>query len=144
MNGLALGVFGVGAAEHIRGIGLAPIGLGAGNELEGIMIGEVGAGSGGGLTGLAIGGIGVGSGGSISGITLGSADIRGIVVAPGFMRIEDDGRFRGVAAAGFNYMKGQQRGLTIGVVNYTRRLHGIQLGVINYARNNPPAFASCH
>jgi hypothetical protein len=29
--------------------------------------------------------------------------------------------------------------VTIGVVNYARRLHGVQLGVINYARNNPPA-----
>ena len=54
------------------------------------------------------------------------------------MRIEETGRFQGVAAAGFNYVKGEQRGLTIGVVNYARRLHGVQVGLINYARNNPP------
>jgi hypothetical protein len=54
------------------------------------------------------------------------------------MRIEDRGRFRGASAAGFNYVKGEQRGLTIGVVNYARQLHGVQIGVVNYARNNPP------
>jgi hypothetical protein len=54
------------------------------------------------------------------------------------MRIEGQGRFRGVSAAGFNYVKGEQRGLTIGVVNYARRLHGVQIGVINFADNNPP------
>jgi hypothetical protein len=54
------------------------------------------------------------------------------------MRIEEAGAFRGVALAGFNYVKGAQRGLTIGVVNYTRRLHGVQVGIINYAANNPP------
>ena len=32
----------------------------------------------------------------------------------------------------------RQRGLSIGVVNYARRLHGVQLGLVNYARNNPP------
>jgi hypothetical protein len=54
------------------------------------------------------------------------------------MRIEEHGRFRGAAAAGFSYVKGEQRGLTIGVVNYARWLHGVQVGVINIARNNPP------
>jgi hypothetical protein len=60
------------------------------------------------------------------------------VITPGFMRIEDRGRFEGVSLAGFNYVKGEHRGLTIGVINYAGALYGVQLGVINYARNNPP------
>ena len=73
-----------------------------------------------------------------AGLGVGGGDVAGIVATPGFMRIEERGRFRGVAAAGFNYVKGEQRGLTIGVVNYARRLHGVQIGLLNIARNNPP------
>jgi hypothetical protein len=91
---------------------------------------------------VSVAGAGIGArsirGLAAAGIGVGGNDVRGIIMTPGFMRIEDHGTFRGVAAAGFNYVKGEQRGLTIGVVNYARRLHGIQLGVINYAHNNPP------
>jgi hypothetical protein len=31
---------------------------------------------------------------------------------------------------------GSQRGLTIGLLNYAKELHGIQLGVLNIAGNN--------
>jgi hypothetical protein len=33
-------------------------------------------------------------------------------------------------------MKGEQRGLTIGLINYTWELRGVQLGVINCAESN--------
>jgi hypothetical protein len=33
-------------------------------------------------------------------------------------------------------MKGSQRGLAIGIVNYAEELHGVQIGLINIARNN--------
>ncbi len=36
-----------------------------------------------------------------------------------------------------NYIQGTQRGLTIGIVNYARSLHGVQVGVVNIVRNNP-------
>jgi hypothetical protein len=35
-------------------------------------------------------------------------------------------------------MKGVQRGLAIGIVNYAQELHGLQVGLINIARNNSP------
>jgi hypothetical protein len=72
------------------------------------------------------------------GAQAGGDDVAGLVLAPGFMMIDERGQFEGLSAAGFNYVKGTQRGFTIGVVNYARRLHGVQVGLINYARNNPP------
>jgi hypothetical protein len=33
-------------------------------------------------------------------------------------------------------MKGEQRGLTIGLINYTWELRGVQLGLINCADSN--------
>jgi hypothetical protein len=36
----------------------------------------------------------------------------------------------------FNQLKGTQRGLAIGIVNYAEELHGVQVGLINIARNN--------
>jgi hypothetical protein len=36
----------------------------------------------------------------------------------------------------YNRVRGRQTGLTIGIVNYARELHGFQLGLINIAGNN--------
>ncbi len=69
---------------------------------------------------------------------MGGNDIEGGVITPGIFRIEGDGRFKGVAIAGYSQIKGEHRGLTIGVVNYARELRGVQIGLINIARSNPP------
>jgi hypothetical protein len=29
-------------------------------------------------------------------------------------------------------------GISVGLLNYTRSLHGVQIGVLNHAANNPP------
>src|SRR5688572_31770499 len=42
INGLALGILGVGAAGRMRGIAVSPVGIGAGGGLQGIMVGGVG------------------------------------------------------------------------------------------------------
>ena len=36
-------------------------------------------------------------------------------------------------------MKGAQRGLAIGIVNFAEELHGAQVGLVNIAMNNPRA-----
>lgn len=36
----------------------------------------------------------------------------------------------------FNHVRGEQRGLAIGVVNYARSLHGVQIGPLNWADNS--------
>jgi hypothetical protein len=33
-------------------------------------------------------------------------------------------------------MKGNQQGLTIGIINYARSLDGVQVGLINIAKSN--------
>ncbi len=63
----------------------------------------------------------------------------GLAVAGAYFQITPDGHFRGVAVSAFNHVRGTQRGLTIGLVSYARRLHGLQLGLLNYAGNQPPA-----
>jgi hypothetical protein len=59
--------------------------------------------------------------------------IHGLAVSPIRTRTWE---LRGVSIAGYNRMQGDQFGLTIGLYNYAKRLHGVQLGLINNARNN--------
>ena len=219
IDGVAAGLFGVGAEDRIRGIGIGGVGLGAGGRLEGLMIAGIGAGSGGGMSGIGIGGIGLGSGGDLHGLfvggigvggggdlvgiaiggigvgvggnvrgltvagiaagaggdvegitvagiavgaggtlrglsvagiavgaprisgvaaalAVGGQEVRGVVLAPAWFKIER-GEVRGVSISSFNQIKGVQRGLAIGIVNYAWELQGVQVGLINIARNNP-------
>jgi hypothetical protein len=46
------------------------------------------------------------------------------------------GELRGVALSAYNRVTGVQGGLTVGVLNYARELHGFQVGVVNVAGNN--------
>ena len=50
--------------------------------------------------------------------------------------VEAEGEQNGVAVSAFNDMKGRQRGLTIGLVNYAAVLDGVQIGMINIAQSN--------
>jgi hypothetical protein len=154
-KGLMVGGLGVGAGGSARGILVGGLGVGAGKDVEGIMVGGLGVGAGGDLTGLSIGGVGVGVGQTLRGVAIGGVgvgavdvrglalagfaagarDVRGALVAAGWTRLEH-GTLRGVAVSSFNQMKGVQRGLAIGVVNYAEELHGVQIGLVNIARNN--------
>ena len=62
--------------------------------------------------------------------------MEGLIVAPGYVRIEELGELRGVSISAFNHVKGSQNGLTIGIFNYAHSLRGLQLGVLNFAGNN--------
>jgi len=157
VTGLQIGGFGVGSGGRVTGITIGGFGAGAGGDVKGLTIGGFGAGAGGDVTGITIGGLGVGAGGTlrglmiggvgvgaprISGIVIASAaggqDVRGGVLAPIYFKIEKYGSVRGVTASAVNHVKGEQRGLSIGLVNYAWELHGVQVGLLNYARNNPP------
>ena len=43
-----------------------------------------------------------------------------------------------MTASAFNHIKGDQYGLSIGLLNYAWDVHGWQIGVLNYAGNNRP------
>src|SRR5690606_5067965 len=110
-----------------------------------------------GVRGLAVGGFGVvADPGEIRGfaLSLGRVDspaqIRGAVVggyrvkAPAvsglaasvLMNRSTD--FSGLGVAGYNEVRGTQRGLVIGIFNTAEVLHGLQIGLLNHAGNNPP------
>jgi hypothetical protein len=161
ITGLQAGLFGVGAGGNVKGISFGGFGAGAGGNVTGITIGGFGAGAGGDITGITIGGIGAGAGGTLRGLAIGGLgvgaprvraivlsvvgagghDVEGGILAPFYFKVEDDngepGRMKGVSISAFNHIKGDQFGLSIGLLNYARELHGWQLGVLNYARNNP-------
>ena len=75
-------------------------------------------------------------------LVAGSHDAEGGIIAPFYFKIESDengrlGRVKGVSVSAFNHIKGQQYGLSIGLLNYAWEAHGLQIGVLNYAGNNP-------
>jgi hypothetical protein len=154
-EGLGVGGLGVGAGGSVRGVTVGGLGVGAGGRIEGITIGGLGVGAGGSIRGLTIGGVGIGAGGAleglsvaglglgapqiqgvaVSGLAMGAADATGLMIAPAYLRIEEEGVLRGVSISAFNDIRGEQRGLAIGILNIANELHGLQLGLINIARN---------
>jgi hypothetical protein len=114
----------VGAGDDFIGVGVGGIAVGAGNRLRGIAVAGVAAG-GQTVEGLLVGGAGAGG-----------RDLTGLSVTGGYFRLEE-GIMRGVSIAGWNDVRGRQRGLAIGIYNYARSLHGVQIGLLNVAKNNP-------
>jgi autotransporter translocation and assembly factor TamB len=104
------------------------------------MVGGIGVGSGGTITGLSVGGVGVGAAGlkgvALSIVGAGAQYAQAIVLTGGYFKIEEDGRFDGGAVAAITNVRGVQHGLTIGLFNYTRELHGAQVGLINVSDND--------
>lgn len=156
VTGLSVGGIGVGASGAVRGIAVGGIGVGGAGSFTGIGVGGIGVGTGGDATGVLIGGLGVGAGGtleglSIAGIGVGAPSIQGVVLSPGaagglnvralvisglYFKIAEAGRFDGGALSAVTYIQGAQHGLTIGLFNYARELHGAQVGVINVSDND--------
>ncbi len=160
---------GIGAGDDVTGINIGGLGVGAGSDLTGFNFALAGIGAGGRVRGLNIAGLGMGSGESLSGISIaglaagsvnvnglavaavvGGMNVKGIILAPAWMRIGDgklkpkdgdgegqDGTFTGFGVSAYNRIKGKQTGVTIGVVNYTKSIRGVQFGLINIVKENP-------
>jgi hypothetical protein len=162
VTGLTIGGFGAGAGGHVKGITIGGFGAGAGGSVTGIQIGGFGVGSGGDVTGITIGGFGAGAGGTLRGLVIGGFgagapvirgivlggigagghDVKGGILAPFYFKIESEkngslGRVSGVTLSAFNHVKGEQFGLSLGLLNFAWELNGVQIGLINYAANNP-------
>ena len=140
-TGILIGGLGAGAGQHATGLVVGGLGVGAGDNLNGIALSAIGVGAGSRLNGIGIGGVGVGAGDHINGLVIAGAGVAsrrltGLSITGGYTRIEEGG-LRGVSLAAYNDIRSPQRGLTIGLYNYARKLRGVQLGVINVARNNP-------
>jgi hypothetical protein len=136
-----LGGFGVGAGRDMTGLNVGLFGVGAGRRLVGINIGGLGVGAGEKLIGLTIGGLGAGSeevqGLTVGGLGVGGEALKGVQLALGTVIVPKGGRMIGFAASAFNYIRGTQTGLSIGIVNYCWRLKGVQIGLVNIVRDNP-------
>jgi hypothetical protein len=140
VKGIQAALVGVGSGGRLTGLTIGGVGIGGAGRVRGIQLAGVGIGSGGVLEGLSIAGIGVGAPrikGVAAAAAVGGVDVTGGVLAPVFFRIENDGELHGVSIATVNHIKGGQRGLTIGIVNYARRLNGVQIGLVNIVRDNP-------
>lgn len=137
LTGFSAALVGIGAGEKVRGINIAGLAIGAGEEVKGITVAGVGVGSPK-LTGLAVA------------MAVGGVDVRGIMVAPAFFRVgggnhtddngvvtSEDGVMRGVSVSAYNRIKGELRGVSLGVVNYTKAIKGFQFGLLNIVRDNP-------
>ena len=139
LGGIIVGGIGAGG-EQVKGLIFGGLFVGSGKNLDSV------AGSLGGiwaknrLRGIALGGLGVGAEEAIRGIAGGSLfvfsrDVKGVTAGAlnGFIledvNLEDFLRFR--------FINDRFTGLSIGLVNYTRRLKGVQIGLLNYAENNP-------
>jgi len=137
--GLVLAGIGVGAGGDFDGLGIAGIGAGAGGDVLGVLVSGIGTGAGGDITGITLSGLAAGSGGTMTGLhvagfAIGAESANGLIVAPGYFRIEE-GFQKGLAASAVSIVRGEQRGLTIGLYNYARNLRGVQIGLINHAAN---------
>ena len=139
--GITIGGLGAGAGKNMIGLNVGGLGVGAGERLAGISIGGIGAGAGKELKGIALAGIGAGApavrGLLIGGAAVGGQDIKGIFLAGGCVHVPKGGQMSGLAASAFNYIKGSQTGLCIGIVNYAYSVKGVQIGIVNIVRENP-------
>jgi hypothetical protein len=139
IKGLAIGGIGVGGGGSLTGIGIGGVGVGTATGATGLMIGLIGVGSGGTLNGISIGGIGVGAptikGLVLSAVGAGAQNLHAVVIAPGYVKVEKNGRFDGGSLSAVNNVRGELHGLTIGLFNYAHELHGAQVGLLNISDN---------
>ena len=106
ITGIALGAGFLNGSRSLTGFGAAPI-----------VIADR-------MTGIGLGGL------------IGGQDLAGGFIAPVGLSVSREGTLRGVSVGSFNAIHGTQRGLTIGIVNSARELHGVQIGLVNFAANN--------
>ncbi|HSD31465.1 MAG TPA: hypothetical protein VLB49_06115 [Gemmatimonadales bacterium] len=130
-----LAVVSDGAVDGVSVAGLAVVGNG---RVRGISAAGLAVVTDQTMTGLAVAGLAVVGGQGLRGVAIGGVHvegrwIEGLAISPIRTRTWD---MTGVSIAGYNRIKGGQRGLTIGIYNYAKQLHGVQLGLINNARNN--------
>ena len=120
--------------SNITGINLAGFGMN-GSNFKGIN-----------LAGISIGlklkkltGLGVDDD-KITGFTygtlgIGSKEIKGVGLSVGGIWCNE---FKGLGVGSIQRAKKKMSGLSIGLLNMTKRLYGVQIGLINYVEDNPP------
>jgi hypothetical protein len=140
-RGITIGGLGAGAGGNMTGLNIAGLGLGAGRNLSGINVAGLAMGAGERVAGINIAGLAVGGprvrGFSAAGGAVGGLDLMGVQLAVGSVYVPRGGTMTGFSASAVNWIRGTQRGVAIGIVNYAERVRGLQLGVVNIIRENP-------
>src|SRR5258706_11638853 len=155
VTGINIGGLGVGAGSDLEGITIGGLGVGAGGTVKGITIAGLGVGAGKELKGLVITALAAGSP-KVTAIAIapvvGGVSVRGLIIAPIHLLVgpmkkfkhgddesteESNGTLKGVAISVFTKVNGQQNGVSLGVVNYARKIKDVQFGLINIVKENP-------
>lgn len=156
INGVAVGGVAAVAGQRLRGIGLGGLAAVGDHGIDGLAAGGLLTLSEGNVNGVTVGGLGTIEEGRFTGINLaggatftdgemrgidaaGIATIvrgrlTGIGVSAGTVHVN---ALDGIAVSPWNNVRGQQRGIAIGIFNYAHTVRGVQLGLLNYVRNNP-------
>jgi hypothetical protein len=72
---------------------------------------------------------------AVGGYIVETREFRGVSLGLVRTKMSD---MQGLAVAGYNHIRWEQRGLVIGIYNRARVLKGVQIGLLNYAGNNSP------
>lgn len=158
VSGISIAGLGLGAGKNLSGLSVATLGLGAGEKVKGITVAGLGIGAGKELNGLVIAGLAAGSP-SIKAIAIasvvGGVSVKGLIIAPAHLLVgpqkkfkhndeetteDSNGTFKGVSVSIFTKVNGQQNGVSLGVVNYAKKIRGVQFGLINIVKENPKGF----
>jgi hypothetical protein len=158
VSGINIAGLGLGSGKNLSGISIAALGVGAGEKVKGITIAGLGAGAGKELNGLVIAGLAAGSPNVkalVIATLVGGVSVKGLIIAPAHVLVgpqrkfkhndegaeeNDNGTFKGISVSIFTKVNGQQNGVSLGVVNYAKKLKGVQFGLINIVKENPKGF----
>jgi hypothetical protein len=144
ITGINIGGLTVGSGKDITGFNFVGVGMWADGRVRGLNFSFAGIGAGESLQGITIAGLVAGSH-SVGGLAIAPVirgmKVKGIIIAPAWLTIgkrnSEDGVFTGLGVSAFNRIKGEQKGVTIGVVNYAKKIHGVQFGLLNIVKENP-------
>lgn len=156
INGVAVGGLASVAAQRLRGIGLGGLAAVGDHGIDGLAAGGLLTLSEGNVNGVTFGGLGTIEEGRFTGINLAggatftdgemrgidaaglAAIVRGRLAGIGVSAVTVHvNALDGIAVSPWNNVRGQQRGIAIGLFNYAHTVRGIQLGLLNYVRDNP-------
>ena len=139
-SGIQVGGLAVVSQGAQRGLGLGGLAVVSQEDQLGIRAGGLAVVSGANLSGLSMAGLACVSGADLRGValsgiaTIAVGDIDGVA---GALLSTHSRNLDGVAFSGYNRIDGHQTGLSIGIFNRTRSLHGVQIGLLNYVKENP-------
>jgi hypothetical protein len=141
VSGISLALFAVGSGKNMTGLSVAGLAVGSGKTLKGASLAGLAVGCGKELTGISVAILAVGAPsvkGGQAALVVGGEDVKGFTLAPAYMAVKGaDGRMVGLSISAFNHIRGEQRGVTIGILNFAEEISGFQLGLLNHVGSNP-------